>query len=429
MAQQKDKQEKASIATFYYAIAKGSSLEPEEDDELKQSLLKIYPAMDAKWYVSFLKQARALIKYLGHSEGSVDNSYLYAWYDGTPEEIPSSETTTLINTVWDKFTSQQKRIFGSKKDSWNTVDVYMVKKSEEQKLKKIIENLEKEFNSPGLSPEIFIGTINAMMASSLKKKELIPISLKQVTSAASEASLKETNVDVGPDKLEVKEASIKSPLTTFFEITNRGGNMDFNTNSLTTNLEFTSGKYFTPYFWETRMSGANQKTELKDLVQNKKRNYIKSAAQAGSIPVPLMKELVREFGGQNLDAHLGSNLSESDKKYWKDYLTKILNDKTVDKKLGNISFNGKKVTPDEFIDKAFSLDAMKPADVRTLYKASKSDFSAKLRQKLRQLVIIDTFIKSKKDNTLADFIGQSYYRAAKMNLSQADLSGPFIKIS
>jgi hypothetical protein len=429
MAQQKDKQEKASIATFYYAIAKGSSLEPEEDDELKQSLLKIYPAMDAKWYVSFLKQARALIKYLGHSEGSVDNSYLYAWYDGTPEEIPSSETTTLINTVWDKFTSQQKRIFGSKKDSWNTVDVYMVKKSEEQKLKKIIENLEKEFNSPGLSPEIFIGTINAMMASSLKKKELIPISLKQVTSAASEASLKETNVDVGPDKLEVKEASIKSPLTTFFEITNRGGNMDFNTNSLTTNLEFTSGKYFTPYFWETRMSGANQKTELKDLVQNKKRNYIKSAAQAGSIPVPLMKELVREFGGQNLDAHLGSNFSESDKKYWKDYLTKILNDKTVDKKLGNISFNGKKVTPDEFIDKAFSLDAMKPSDVRTLYKASKSDFSAKLRQKLRQLVIIDTFIKSKKDNTLADFIGQAYYRAAKMNLSQADLSGPFIKIS
>jgi len=429
MAQQKDKQEKASIAAFYYAIAKGASLEPEEDVELKNALLRIYPAMDIKWYTSFLKQARALIKYLNHSEGSKDDSYLYAWYDGRPEEIPNQDITTLINDVWGKFTSQQKRIFASKKDSWNTVDVYMVKKTAESKLKTTIETLEKEFNSTGLSPEIFIGTINAMMADALKKKQLIPISLKQVTSAAAEASLKETNVDVGPDKLEVKEASIKSPLTTFFEITNRGGSMDFNTNSLTTNLEFTAGKYFTPYFWETRMSGANQKTELKDLVQNKKSKYVKAAAQAGSIPVPLMKQLVREFGGQNLDAHLGNTFSESDKKYWKEYLKKILNDKTVSKNLGNISFNGKKVTPDEFIDKAFSLDAMSPSDVRTLYKASKSDFSAKLRQKLRQLVIIDTFIKSKKDNTLTDFIGQAYYRAAKMNLSQADLSGPFIKIS
>ena len=182
MAQQKDKQEKASIATFYYAIAKGANLDPEADTELKEALLRIYPAMDAKWYTTFLKQARALIKYLGHSEGSTDNSYLYAWYDGKPEEIPSSDTTTLINKVWDNFTPQQQKMFGSKKDSWNTVDVYMVKRTEESKLEKSITLLEKEFNTPGLSPEIYVGTVNAFMSQALKKKILIPISLKKVTS-------------------------------------------------------------------------------------------------------------------------------------------------------------------------------------------------------------------------------------------------------
>lgn len=429
MAQQKDKQEKASIAAFYYAIAKGSNLEPEADSELKEALLRIYPAMDAKWYTTFLKQARALIKYLGHSEGSTDNSYLYAWYDGKPEEIPSSDTTTLINKVWDNFTPQQQRMFGSKKDSWNTVDVYMVKRTEESKLEKTITLLEKEFNTPGLSPEIYVGTVNAFMSQSLKKKTLIPISLKKVTAGALEASLKETNIDVGPDKLTVKEANIENPLKTNFEIFKDGSSLDFNTNSLTTNLNFTAGKYYTPYYWETRMSGNNQKTELKDRVSNPKGNLIKADAQAGSIPVPLMKQLIKEFGRYDLDAHLGTKLTDADKKYWKKIFNDLVKDKTVPKSFGKMSILGNKVTPDEFIDKSFEIDSLSPADVKLLYKINKSDFSAKLRQKLRQLVIIDTFIHAKKTNALADFVGQSYYRAAKMNLSQADLSGPFIKIS
>jgi len=429
MAQQKDKQEKASIATFYYAIAKGSNLEPEADSELKEALLRIYPAMDAKWYVTFLKQARALIKYLGHSEGSTDNSYLYAWYDGKPEEIPSSETTTLINKVWDNFTPQQQKMFGSKKDSWNTVDVYMVKKSEESKLERTITLLEKEFNTPGLSPEIYVGTINSFMSQALKKKTLIPISLKKVTPGALEASLKETNIDVGPDKLTVKEANIETPLRTNFEIFKDGNSLDFNTNSLTTNLNFTSGKYYTPYYWETRMSGNNQKTELKDRVANPTGKLIKAEAQAGSIPVPLMKQLIKEFGRYDLDAHLGSKFSDADKKYWKKIFNDLIRDKTIPKDFGKMTILGNKVTPDEFIDKSFEIDSLSAADVKLLYKVNKSDFSAKLRQKLRQLIIIDTFIQAKKDNTLPDFVGQAYYRAAKMNLSQADLSGPFIKIS
>lgn len=429
VGQQKDKQEKASIATFYYAVAKGASLEPDADANLKNALMTIYPAMDAKWYATFLKQAKALIKWLGHTEGTKDNSYLYAWYDGTPEQIPSNDTTTLINGVWDSFSNVTKRSFGSKKDSWNTVDVYMVKRNKEQDLKNRIKTLDEEFNIPGISPEVYVGTVNALMARALKDKILIPISLKKVTASASEASLKETNVDVGPDDLEVMEANIEDPLSTNFEIFKRGGSIDFNTNSLTTNLNFTAGKYYTPYFWETRMSGANQKTELKDRVMTPKGKLTKAEAQAGSIPVPLMRKLINDFGRHSIDSHLGNTFSNTDRTYWKGIFKTLVEDRTIPKDFGAMKIMGNVKTTDEFIDLAFDIDAMSVSDIRTLYKATKSDYSAKLRQKLRQLIIIDTFIVAKKNGKLADFIGQAYFRASKMNLSQADMSGPFIKIS
>jgi len=429
VGQQKDRQEKCSICAFYYAIAKGASLEPKQDSDLEKSLLKIYPNMPTKWYIAFLKQAKALIGYLNHTEGSKDNSYLYAWYDGTPDEIPSTETTTIINSIWDNFSPEQKRIFGSKKDSWNTVDVYLVKKTKVQTIKTTIKELDDTFNVPGISPEVYIGTINALMCSLLKSKDLIPVSLKQVSVSAAAASLKETNLDVSPDIVTTNVGNIVTPLKTNIEIFKDGNKLNFNTNSLTTNLDFTVGAYTTNYFWETRMSGTNQKTELKDKVVNTRGGLSKGAAQAGSIPVIMMKRLVSDFGRYDLDAHLGAKFSETDKTYWKGIFKSLVSDRTVKKDFGAMTVMGKSVTPDQFIDQAFELDSLSIEDVRLLYKASKNDFSAKLRQKLRQFIIIDTFIQAKKNGKLADFIAQSYYRAAKMNLSQADLSGPFIKIS
>ena len=37
VGQQKDRQEKCSICAFYYAIAKGASLEPKQDSDLEKS--------------------------------------------------------------------------------------------------------------------------------------------------------------------------------------------------------------------------------------------------------------------------------------------------------------------------------------------------------------------------------------------------------
>ena len=428
--QQKAEQEKASIVAFYNAIAKGASLEYDGDLELKKTLFKIYSDMNDEWYRSFLQQSKAIIGYIGHREGSKDNSWVYAWYDGPVPAtgIPKTDQTDVINGVWDSFTSTQQRLFGSKKDSWNTVDVYIAKRNQITKIKQKVKEMEELFQVPNLSPEIYIGVINTYMANLLDDKELIPISLKLVSKSAARASLKETNLNVGMDKLTVKEGTIESPLKTNFEIFTKSNELNFNTNSMTFNVNFTAGKYSTPYYWETRMSGNNQKTELKDRFVGVRGGLTNAKAQAGSIPVPLMKDLVREFGRYDLDHNISANL-DSHKSDWKTLLKGLMRDKTIPKDFGAMKIFGKDVTPDEFIDKAFELDKMKPADIKLLYKVNKSKYSAKLRQKLRQLLIMDAFVQAKKNGKLADFIGQSYYRAAKMNLSQADLSGPFVKIS
>jgi len=428
--QQKAEQEKASIVAFYNAIAKGASLEYDGDLELKKTLFKIYSDMNDEWYRSFLQQSKAIIGYIGHREGSKDNSWVYAWYDGPVPAtgIPKTDQTDVINGVWDSFTSTQQRLFGSKKDSWNTVDVYIAKRNQITKIKQKVKEMEELFQVPNLSPEIYIGVINTYMANLLDDKELIPISLKLVSKSAARASLKETNLNVGTDKLTVKEGAIESPLKTNFEIFTKSNELNFNTNSMTFNVNFTAGKYSTPYYWETRMSGNNQKTELKDRFVGVRGGLTNAKAQAGSIPVPLMKDLVREFGRYDLDHNISANL-DSHKSDWKTLLKGLMRDKTIPKDFGAMKIFGKDVTPDEFIDKAFELDKMKPADIKLLYKVNKSKYSAKLRQKLRQLLIMDAFVQAKKNGKLADFIGQSYYRAAKMNLSQADLSGPFVKIS
>ena len=99
--------------------------------------------MPDDWYHTFLKQARSLIKWLGHSEGSKDKTYLYArWGKGGKSEkvstIPRDRRTDIGDWIFEQFNKTQKQLFGSGtgvKDSWNPMDVYIVKKSDEASIK------------------------------------------------------------------------------------------------------------------------------------------------------------------------------------------------------------------------------------------------------------------------------------------------------
>ena len=327
MATETDLFERASIASFYYAIEGGANLEKGQDVELIQNLTIEFPNMDQIWYEGILRQAQALGKYLGYSEGTKNSNWAYAHYGGLTKTIPPTSVTNIIDYIWNSLPPAQQKIFAGKKDSWNTADVYMVKKSEEAKIKKEINILIKEFGTPNIQPDVLIGTINAYMSKLLKEKTLLGISLKKPTRGAA-VHITPTNVELGPDGLEVKSGSIQTPLTTKFEIEKGGGgkSVDFSGNSLTFNAKFEAGAYAKRYKWESKVSSAsNEATEPRDLTLNNKGKYITATARNGAIPAPQMAKLVKVYTREdlNLNIPLNRKFNAKEMEYWMKYIKSL----------------------------------------------------------------------------------------------------------
>lgn len=424
MATETDLFEAASIVVFYHAIEKGADLTPNQDLELYNDLKTEFPNMDSEWYLGLLKQAKALIKYLNHSEGTKDTSWKYARYGGSTKTLPATKTTDIYDYIWSNFNRSQQQLFTGKKDSWNTTDVYMIKSGEERKVKDMIDLLKEEFSDGTTSPEIFVGTVNAYLSQLLESKTLLGISLKKPTKAEPESHVYETNIDVGPDGIEVHEGDIIGDMFTYMEIKKRGGEMDFSGNSLTFEAQFKAGKYIKRYFWESKVSSAAaHATEPRDRVANNKGKYVNATARNGAIPAPKMADLVKKYTGEEINHNipLTGKFNATHLKYWQDYFSNIVSDRTISKDFGNISYMGKSCTPEEFIQKAFLLDEQSP-------NPSGKNYAVKLRSKLRILRYIKMFIKAKEQGKLAELITHAYFLSSKMNISQADLSGPFIKV-
>jgi hypothetical protein len=288
----------------------------------------------------------------------------------------------------------------------------------------MVDLLKKEFSDGTTAPEVFVGTVNAYLSQLLESKTLLGISLKKPTKAEPESHVYETNIDVGPDGIEVHEGDLIGDMFTYMEITKRGGDNDFAGNSLTFEAQFKAGKYIKRYFWESKVSStAAHATEPRDRVANNKGKYVNATARNGAIPAPKMAELVKKYTGEeiNYNIPLNGKFTATHLKYWQDYFSDIVSDKTITKDFGKISYMGKVCTPEEFIQKAFLLDDQSS-------NPSGKNFAVKLRSKLRILRYMKMFIEAKKDHKLAELITHAYFLSSKMNISQADLSGPFIKV-
>lgn len=424
MATETDLFEAASIVVFYYAIEKGADLTPNQDLTLYNDLKTEFPNMDSEWYLGLLKQAKALIKYLGHSEGNKDTSWKYARFGGSTKTLPATKTTDIYDYVWSSFSRPQQQLFTGKKDSWNTTDVYMVKSSEERSIKNMITLLKKEFTDEITDPGIFVGTVNAYLGKLLMEKSLLGISLKKPTKSEPESHVYETNIDVGPDGIEVHDGDIVGNMFTYMEITKRGSEMDFAGNSLTFEAQFKAGKYIKRYFWESKVSSvAAHATEPRDRVATNKGKYVNATARNGAIPAPKMAELVKRYTNEeiNYNIPLNGKFNETHLKYWQEYFENLVDEDSISKDFGKISYMDKKCTPKEFIQKAFLLDDQSA-------NPSGKNFAVKLRSKLRILRYIKMFIDAKSQGKLAELVTHAYFLSSKMNISQADLSGPFIKV-
>ena len=423
----KEEQEKCSIIATYYAIEKDANLEPDKDLDLKSVFMEVYPNMPEDWYVTFLNQAQAIKDKIG------DNNWKYGWYDGSQGWasgiMPNSKVSYIMGAIWDVFTEKQKKVFGNKKDSWNTADVFVVNAQKERQILKRVKELQSDFQN-FVAPEIFVGTLNAYLSNLVKDNDLIPLSLKKQTKNAP-VKVTETNVDDVPvEGLKPFDGEFLAKPYSYFDIVNRGSKLNFIGNSLFYKASFQVGNY--PYFYqiEQRLQGKSSKAEVKDLVvKGDKGKRGPADAQTGNVPIPQFMALVKDYTGEGYDDDIPAIGSKIDEEYWSDYLETIYNKAKNNFDFGKFTIFGKKYSPRKFMEFAVKLDNLPEKEVKTLYKVSKNQYSAKLRNKLRHLRTIKAYLKAKKDKKFSEFLMIVYFRAAKMNISDKDLVSPFLKVS
>lgn len=432
------RQESASLVAFYYAINQGVSLEPFVSQELVDALKEVYPqafSNNNKWYLTFLKQSKALIGWLGHKEGTKDTSYKYGrWGSNSVKGIPSQKYTKIYEDIFDGFNADQKALFGKGsgvKDSWNTTDVYISKANEESTIKSTINNVVKEgisslISSPDAA-EVEVAVINRYLAHLTKEKTLVGISLKETD--YGDPKVTETNIgrtfiaDIGETT-----SQLDSPLHTWMEILEGKGSsgIDFKGNSLTYRAGFEIGEFKKFYKYESKVSSLlNHATEPRDLVKGSRGKLTPASARNGAIPVPKMAQIIKDYSGEDINFNIPrGEFTPTQKTYWKNYVKSVVSDRTIQKTFGDFSFTikNKKTThtPEEFLEKAFILD--------TTFKTKTTGFPLKLRSKMRLFRYMKSFIKAKADNRLDELIAEIYFSSSKINMKDGDLSGPFIKI-
>ena len=440
-----ERQEKGSITTFYYAIELGASLDPFSPDDkgLVKALQVEYPdafTNNNKWYFAFLKQARALLEWMGHREGSKDTSYKYArWGSGGKSDsvssIPPNKKTDIYDWVWDSFTQEQKKLFGARpsKDSWNTTDVYLVKASKEREIMDTINLVIKDpvlFDSKD-AHEMELASINRYLAYLTKEKELIGISLKETD--FGDPRVTETNIKSLSEDIEVSNGEITSTdgLKTWMEVIEgkgASGKTDFKGNSLTYEAQFNIGNYIKKYKYESKVSSLdNHATEPRDLVVGARGKYTTAAARNGSVPVPKMAQIIKKYSGEDINHNIpgaGQDFTDAQIKYWQNYFTAVKRDTTIKKSFGDLSIEQMRkktvYSPEDFIAVCASMDRVN--------RNKTTGFPLKFRSKLRLLRYIKAFIEAKSNGKLDEIIAEMYFASSKINMTDEDLSGPFIKI-
>ena len=466
MAKTKE-QEQASLTAFYYAIEKGAPLDFNDDDidylrtlkpdkrnltdELKLDIYKVYPDCPKSWYETFLKQAKALIGFLDHKEGTKDKGYLYArWGKNGQSEpvdtIPRDSRTDVGDQIYALFTKEQKALFGTGdvSDSWNPMDVYIVKKKDEKSILDTIDCCIKGHIGPDSkdSAEMEIASINRYLAYLAREHMFVPISLKE--SDTGVISLKETNMKKFVTDIPHSTGRPTTDLTTWLEVNDTkqsNRTPDFRSNSLTFNAVFNEGASTINYKYESKIGSLqNHATEPRNLVSGtrKKDNLVPANARNGSIPVPRMAKIVEEFSGDKINHMIPMAGEDFDKKhidYWVAELTKLKNfsNTLVNFNFGPMTFkvgrrNLTKPTVREWVEACANED-------NKVAKKTEKNFPLRFRSKLRLLRYMKMFVESVKGPKdkgipikLSNLIATLYYTSAKINMTQEDLSGPFIKI-
>ena len=175
------KQENASKVYFSKYI---ESTKVPSESELFSLVVKVYPdlsknlALREAWMSTFQKQAIALKKYLG----SNNRGYNYS----------RDEKNGFMSFIED---IAKKRCGVSTKDNWDPADIYMVRKTKENAIRKKLDSITK---NPDEMANIY--SLNAYMRELIQSKDLVPVSLKAISKTKKDADLELSNMGKGKAK-------------------------------------------------------------------------------------------------------------------------------------------------------------------------------------------------------------------------------------
>jgi hypothetical protein len=175
------KQENASKVYFRKYI---ESTKVPSEAELFSEVVEVYPdlaknlALRTAWMSTFQKQAEALKNYLG----SNNKGYIYS----------RDERNGFMSFIED---IAKSRCGVSTKDNWDPADIYMVKKSKENVIRKKLDSITK--NTDEMAN---IYSLNAYMRELIQSKDLVPVSLKAISKTKTKADLELSNMGKGKAK-------------------------------------------------------------------------------------------------------------------------------------------------------------------------------------------------------------------------------------
>ena len=155
--------------------------------------------------------------------------------------------------------------------------------------------------------------------------------------------------------------------------------------------------------------------------------------------MPDLKHIVREYTGEGYDDDVPAIGKPINAGYWYDYIDKVTSYKSIKIEYGDWNILGTVYPPHipgnvegSWIYKAVQIDndyRNDKAGSIVKYGAQPGGYAGKLRLKLRQFRFLRAMQEAKKKGELADFLVHIYYYAAKQNISEGDIHGPFLKIS
>jgi|TARA_B100000085_G_C18495079_1_gene492933 hypothetical protein len=374
------KQENGSLVFFESLIEKGK--EPTVAFVEKNA----YPDMPAVWYYYYQLQGKALKKYLGTQKG-----YNYSRDKGIMPFLEDIAAKEMGATV---------------KDRWNPMDIVMVKKQQEATIIKKVKQMAKK----DVSKDAKLEELNLYMADLLRKKVMVPISLKGLTKTAKEAKIEEANLGgtkksvkfkLKPNSIKCDLDMVKPPLFDTGEFSLR-----FFANELEYALQIRSFRYSQPQTGpQTDITPKSGGAKLGKASSKAIETFL-SANNMSRPPSPVQDPMIDVQG----------KFTEQQIKFWANFYDKIKDYKIEGQKINwdlPLELGTKKSTFEKNL--RFGLANFKK-DRNTL---------GRITSKLHTLRQVEVYHKISKMNKFEEWLGVLYYGAKK---EFGTLNGPFIKI-